>query len=229
MVHLMSDVRMFAVPGSGASSSVVYGNPPDWLEMGVWGSALSPGDLFVDVGANVGIYSLWAAGHGAHVIAVEPEPSAIHQLRVNISMNPHLRIEVVEAALSDVQGEGQLAAQGATSHISSAGTVGAVAIRLTTLDEIIGGRSAAGVKVDVEGAERLVMAGAKRALAEHRIKLLQLEWNARSELHFGESRLPVLEALRQYGYECFRPSRSLKPVVLSEPTFGPDVFARPCR
>jgi hypothetical protein len=44
-----------------ASLKVLIGNPPDWAEMQVWKKRLGPGDLFVDVGTNVGIYSIWAA------------------------------------------------------------------------------------------------------------------------------------------------------------------------
>ena len=39
----------------------------------VWQQALRPGDLFVDVGANIGSYAIWAADLGADVIALEPQ------------------------------------------------------------------------------------------------------------------------------------------------------------
>ena len=52
------------------ASKVVYGNPPDYPEMLVWQQALQSGDLFVDVGANVGSYTIWAADLGAEVIAL---------------------------------------------------------------------------------------------------------------------------------------------------------------
>lgn len=75
------------------------------------------------------------------------------------------------------------------------------------LDNVLGDRHAAGVKIDVEGAERLVLEGARQALAEHRIRLLQLQWNRRSQLHFGETREPVRRLLSGYGYQFLRLDR----------------------
>ena len=54
------------------ASKVVYGNPPDYPEMLIWQQVLQSGDLFVDVGTNVGSYTIWAADLGAEVIALEP-------------------------------------------------------------------------------------------------------------------------------------------------------------
>ena len=54
-----------------AASKVVYANPPDHPEMLVWQQIPRPGDLFVDVGANVGSYSVWAADLGADVMALK--------------------------------------------------------------------------------------------------------------------------------------------------------------
>ena len=50
----------------------VYGNPPNYPEMVTWRQVLRPADLFVDVGANIGSYSIWAGEMGANVIALEP-------------------------------------------------------------------------------------------------------------------------------------------------------------
>ena len=54
------------------ASKVVYGNLPDYPEMLIWQQVLQSGDLFVDVGTNVGSYTIWAADLGAEVVALEP-------------------------------------------------------------------------------------------------------------------------------------------------------------
>ena len=68
---------------------------------------------------------------------------------------------------------------------------GPVETRLVTIDSLIGGGRVAGMKVDVEGFELEVLAGCARALAEHRIGLIQLEWNAASVQALGTDRRPV--------------------------------------
>ena len=65
---------------------------------------LRPGDLFVDIGANVGYYALLAAkrvGPSGAVVAIEASPSIACRLRENIALNGFTNIEVVEAAVSE--------------------------------------------------------------------------------------------------------------------------------
>jgi Methyltransferase FkbM domain len=104
---------------------------------------------------------------------------------------------------------------------------GPVETQVVTIDSLIGERWVAGMKVDVEGFELEVLRGSARALAEHRIGLIQLEWNAASKQALGTDRRPVGDFLARHGYRLYRPDASgqLRPV--SDPGFGPDVFARP--
>src|SRR4051812_28355973 len=62
--------RIRAYKGETNSPHAVVRNPPNWPDMLVWKRELGPGDLFVDVGANIGVYSVYAAELGAEVIAV---------------------------------------------------------------------------------------------------------------------------------------------------------------
>ena len=91
LLHRRSKVRI----GDGAvmwadlqfvsTIKAVIGNPPDCSEMRGWRRLLRPGDLFIDVGANAGAYSVLAADLGASVVAVEPnrgpEPDDRRQCR----------------------------------------------------------------------------------------------------------------------------------------------------
>src|SRR5580704_16999298 len=57
--------RMWADLAVVSTIHAVVANPPDWETMQVWGNLLKAGDLFVEVGASAGSYSLWAADRGA--------------------------------------------------------------------------------------------------------------------------------------------------------------------
>lgn len=210
---------MWAHGDSWGSKAVVYGNPPD-VEMFKWSTALSPGDLFVDIGANVGCYTLWALDLGAQVVAFEPDRLARERLERNLDLNGYAA-EIVPAAASDSLGRAFFTQGKDTMNSLAEAGVGRVEVPTTTLDAVLGRRYAAGVKIDVEGHERRVLEGARQALADRRIELLQLEWNDSCESALGESRAPIAEMLEGYGYRLFRVDGT---PVLGD-VYGPDVFA----
>lgn len=216
--------RIWAYLHRAGASRVIYGNPPDYPEMMAWRRNLRPGDLFLDVGANVGSYAIWAAESGADVIALEPADETFWLLLENIALNGY-RIDAIQAAAGSFCG---------TAHFTSGrdcvnqfDPLGDARTRVLTIDSLIGDRAVAGMKVDVEGFEIQVLQGCARALAQERISLIQLEWNAASQAAVGTDRLPVAAFLAQYGYHLYRPDLRGELLPIGEVGFGPDVFARP--
>ena len=212
------------------SARAMYANPVDWNEMHAWKSALGPGSLFVDVGANVGLYTILGIEAGAEVIAVEPSRIARDRLASNLKLNGY-SAEVVPAALGETDGTLRLTTQlDNQNHLllsSDFQEVESEEVPVLTLDGLVGERSVDGLKVDVEGAELLVMKGAQRLLAEQRIKLIQLEWNESSMDLLKQDRTPLAELLSSHGYALFRADEQGELVPVSDFGFGADVFARP--
>ena len=210
------------------SSQVVYGSPPNFDEMTMWSRLLEPGDLFLDVGANVGVYSLWAADLGAEVWSFEPLEEARSQLHENAALSG-LDLRVFDVALGAEPGEVRFTTDLGTSNrltLDPDSTVTAT-VPVRTLDDCLGDRRVRGAKIDVEGMERLVLEGAARALDEARIDVLQLEWNHVSRQVLDEDRAPLRDLLRSHGYRLFRPEEGrLVPVPDAESAEeGLDVFA----
>ena len=190
-----------------SAALAITGNPPDFQNMVAWRRFLGPGTLFVDVGANAGVYSVWAADLGAQVISVEPDVGALAALRANATLNGY-EFEVVPAAL--FAGNGQMSfteGLGPENHLLRADGPASPgrSVPTATLDEVLGERVAHGLKIDVEGAERFVLEGARRALAERRLPVIQLEYNHCARTYFGESREPLRDLLAAYGYSFMRP------------------------
>jgi FkbM family methyltransferase len=216
--------RLWVDPHRTAASMVLYANPPDLPEMLVWRRALRDGGLFVDVGANVGTYTLWAAEQGAEVIALEPAADTFGLLEENIALNRY-RVTAVRAAAGDHCGSARF-----TVGLDAGNRLapdGAAATDLVTVDSLIGDRRVTGMKVDVEGFEIDVLRGAARALADRRIGLIQIEWNHASAAAVGTDRRPIAELLACHGYRLYRPDRGGHLIPVTTRDYGADVFARP--
>jgi FkbM family methyltransferase len=208
---------------SGASM-VLYANPPDLPEMLVWRQVLGPGELFLDIGANVGSYTIWAAELGADVIALEPADDTFALLVENVELNGY-QVRAIQAAAAAACGTASFTAGRDTANCLDAD--GMVQTRLVTVDSLIDDRTVAGMKVDVEGFEIEVLRGCARALSEQRLRLIQLEWNMASLRAVGADRRQIAGLLAEYGYDLYRPDRSGRLVPLTDLGFGADVFARP--
>lgn len=220
--------RMFAYLHFSAASEVVYANPPS-TELLVWQRYLNPGDWFLDVGASVGVYTIFAIEQGADVVAFEPNSDAARIFRENMRLNRY-EPDFHEVAVADREGSMTMTFDlDVANHLmfqADERTSDVRIVQSTTLDQVIGEREVAGVKIDTEGSERLVLEGAARALADRRIKLLQLEWNYASMKVLGETREPVAAALASAGYRLMRPNAEgelVRPV--RNLRFGKDVFA----
>jgi len=202
LVPLGTSSRVEANLDHANSILAAYSNPPDYWEWQVWNRVLKPGDLFVDVGANVGLYSLLAAEVGCRVLAFEPDESNRAALERNIGINSRQgTITVLPEAVSDHVGHVSFrAGEDALARIAADEDAGAVRIPCTTLDAVIGQELVAGLKIDVEGAEFRVLKGAERLLRSRAIGLIQMECNQMSEENFGESRDESVAFLSSCGY-----------------------------
>ena len=144
--------RFIARLDDAPSRRAAYSPLPDWAEMQVWMRHLRYGDIFVDVGASVGLYTILAAELGCEVISVEPLARNLRQLSANLSLNGYSS-EIIASALSDAMGEGSLAGPDASrQHLvpDVDGPSRALRVPLTTLDDVLEGRFAAGVKIDLK-------------------------------------------------------------------------------
>jgi FkbM family methyltransferase len=170
---------------------------------------LSPGDTFVDGGANVGVFSLFASravGPSGRVIAVEAAPCTASLLGRNIALNAASNIEVVQAALGDEVGLANFVvfdAGSGTSSFSPHDTDAGVRMRVPvqTLDYVLHdpppGRCV--VKLDIEGAEVHALRGSQRTLHEVRPDIL-LEVENDHLRRQGTTSQDLRDLLRDAGY-----------------------------
>jgi FkbM family methyltransferase len=207
----------------------VYANPP-FRELLVWSHHLGPGSSFIDVGAGVGVYTVWAIEHGAVATAIEPNPIALRSLRQNMALNGY-QPRILEIALADHDGEMAMTfdldvANHLMQQLEDDRSQDVRLVPVTTLDAIIDDGEIDGVKIDVEGAERLVLKGGIQALSEHRIKLLELEWNFSSMKVAGHDRGTIADFLLAQGYEILEPDVDGRLHPTTDFSFRNTLFAR---
>jgi len=155
-------------------------------------SGLAPGDVFVDIGANCGAFTLFAArmlGQSGRVVAIEPMPEMIQRLRFNVTANALPNVQIFETAVGRQPGSATLYVdelrRGHSSMSAVEGTPTTVPV--DTLQSII---TQAGVdridalKIDIEGYEDRALlpyiASAERALWPKRI-FMETTWSNRWE------------------------------------------------
>lgn len=133
---------------------------------------LSAGMQVVDVGANIGYYLLLfeqIVGPTGRVLCIEPEPDNLADLRRVIAANDFMNVHVLAAALGASQGSVQLAPgmNGIVTH------EGVLTVPLTRLDDVWRNHMdrVDFVKIDVEGYEGEVLAGARRVIEDQRPRL----------------------------------------------------------
>jgi FkbM family methyltransferase len=228
---------------------ILYRYGHDDPDIDLVGRLLVPGDVFVDGGANIGLFTLVAAdrvGTGGKVIAFEPGRAIRLRLIENVALNRLVQVEVIPFALSSAPGEAAFRvfdiggaglnhlALGA-AHPAAGGADGTLeTVALTTLDAVVipqdRGRLAL-IKLDLEGAEHEALRGAESILHDRRPDLL-LEIEPSHLQRMGSSANAVAALLRGHGYSFFRVGRDdagalhLEPAGdMSAPAARPNVFA----
>jgi FkbM family methyltransferase len=186
--------RLVVRRGLAGATGNLYCGLHEWPDMPLVLHLLRPGDLFLDLGSNVGSYTVLAgAVAGADVIAVEPVPATLAVLRDNIALNGLAdRVEVLPVALGANLGEVLFSLdRDATNQVVTAAYGGTSAVVPSLpLDAVRGAERACCAKIDVEGQEPALLAGGRRVLASPALQVVLLE-----------GRQPeVMAAMQEHGF-----------------------------
>jgi FkbM family methyltransferase len=134
---------------------------------------LRPGAVFFDIGAHAGFHSFFAAtlvGKTGRVIAFEPNPSAQESIGRQIAANPRCPVTLLPYALLDRCEKAQFATESISAAQAHINPNGDISVQCRTLDSCIADRLApvpSVIKIDVEGAEQFVLAGAMDTIRDH--------------------------------------------------------------
>jgi FkbM family methyltransferase len=177
-------------------------------ELAILRRLVQPGDLVLDVGANVGWYTRTLShlvGPTGHVIAIEPVPSTAWLLRQNVRTFGWSNVSVVSGAVSNACGTVTVRVPTVGGYDDIYGpSVDAVSGRgyrvpMHTLDSLVAGRAVGFVKIDVEGHEWPVIQGAPATLRASGPALL-IELTRNPVLRVGSGSQRLAQALAAEGY-----------------------------
>jgi FkbM family methyltransferase len=168
---------------------------------------LQLGNVFYDLGANIGLFSLLAArcvGNSGKVFSFEPDAANAARLRRNVARNSFSQVTVIESGVWSSTGtldftsaSRQSPDRGVGTFIPSGSAAAVTPVSVVSLDDFV--RSAPppdAIKCDVEGAEIEVLRGGQRLLASHRPWIL-------GEMHSAANHQAWRAFLSRFGYTFF--------------------------
>jgi len=167
-----------------------------------WIDTFKPSEVFWDIGANIGCYSLYAAKRGAVVQAFEPSPANFWLLTRNVAINKFNNVTTYPFALSDKNDiffwEPHLSAGSADNQLLKTGKISCVQVyRIDDLAKHQGVAFPNHIKIDVDGIERLILEGGLDTIKDRRVRSLMCEV---TEGH-PETKL-IVDFIQQQGFSA---------------------------
>lgn len=193
LLDWVEGARLIVGRGEAGLTGNIYCGLHDYAEMRYLLHVLQPDDVFVDVGANAGSYTVLASAVvGAHSYSFEPVPYTFARLMDNVRINAiEPLVSVHNVGVADRRSELLFSAGvDCENHVlqDDAEADQCVTVPVDTLDAMLAGVSPVVMKVDVEGYESFVLQGAQGVLADTSLHSVIMELNGSGQRYGVEDR-----------------------------------------
>ena len=184
----------------------------DRLEIECLKQLIKEGDTVVDLGANIGYYTLILAqlvGKSGHVYAFEPDPLNFEILSKNVKENKHDNVTLVQKAISDKNSKIKLyvSKRNLASHriFDAEDKRESIEVDVTTLDEYFqkSKKLVKFIKMDVEGAEGATILGASKIIEDSKNLVIMMEYFPKWIKKFGDIPEEILRSLVEKKFKLF--------------------------
>jgi FkbM family methyltransferase len=199
----VNDTKIVVSTDTSMAILTMYIGLAEFDDMSFMLHLLKDEDLFGDVGANVGIYTVLASGvRGAKSVVMEPVPATIEALRLNIAINGLANlVDILEIGVGAEPGELTFSTdKDSANHVVQDGS--GCRVPVLPLDEIFAARTPILLKIDVEGFETNVIKGGERLLKDTTLKAVLIEMNG-SGARYGFDERVLDNEMRRFGFTSF--------------------------
>jgi FkbM family methyltransferase len=203
-VSFVDSTRLLLQPGMIGATGNVYCGLQEFEDMAFVLHVLRPGDLFADIGSNVGSYTVLAAGAaGANCVSFEPLPATFVHLLDNIRLN-NLESKVTAKNIGLGASSGSLtftSGLDAVNHVVAEREVveNSIEVPVSTLDAVLSGSTLTLMKIDVEGFETEVLNGASETMQGSSLLGAVIELNG-SGLRYGYDEEKIHQRMLGWGF-----------------------------
>lgn len=203
-VNFVNDTMLLVAPGMTGATGNVYVGLHEFQDMAFVLHLLREGDVFVDVGANVGAYTVLAGGVGARCISIEPSKNAYDHLLLNLHLNGiRDKVDARNIVIGSKKGTMKFTeGLDTVNHVvanSEAACIASCNIEADTLDNIVAESEPALLKIDVEGFETEVIAGAGEVLSKESLLAVIMELNGSGQ-RYGFDEGELFERMFKYEF-----------------------------
>ncbi|WP_170228032.1 FkbM family methyltransferase [Vicingus serpentipes] len=206
-INWFGDLKLNINKSMHGATGCIYVGLPEFNDMSFLLHFLKRDSFFIDIGANVGVYTLLASGHNkCQSISIEPIPQTYQYLNKNIELNQLKdKVNCLNIGLSKQEEELYFTNDGDTvNHVVPNKANNTTTVKVDTLDQIFPQQITNDIllKIDVEGFEYNVLKGGNKVLKNKNVKAIIIELNGCSD-RYGLNDGMVDELLIQNGFKKY--------------------------
>jgi FkbM family methyltransferase len=209
IIHqLTGNSKLIVQKGMKGATGNLYNGLLEFSDMLFVLHCLRPEDHFVDIGANIGVYTVLASAEiGAATLSIEPVPEVFATLELNIAINKiGSKVRSLNMAIGAEEGKLTFTSSLDTvNHVATAEEIAAgnvIEVKVIQLDSIIENIPTI-IKIDVEGYETNVIKGAEKTLENPLLKAIIIELNG-SGLRYGFDETAIHHQFLQKGFQPYQ-------------------------
>ena len=208
IINLTDKSKLNIIRGRTSSTGMFYCGLFEFQDQSFLLHFLKENDLFVDAGANIGVYTILSSAHcKSKTISIEPIPETIEVLRSNLKLNNiESLVTIKDVGVSEKANKILFTdSNDAINHVKrniDSQNESYIEISTDSLDNIVGNKNPIMLKIDVEGYENEVINGARKTLSNNDLKVILIELNGCGS-NYGYDDEKINSIILNYGFKPY--------------------------